>query len=160
MTGAVGIKSSNGKLTAQQQRALVLLLEGKSFAAAAREIGVGPDTIRRWRSTNPAFIAKLDEGLHQLEQQAEDMLRGGLPASMQRVQSLVDSTNESVALGAAKVNLEGWDRLLKARSLDKRIAELEQRLEAAVLAAEQKAGIAPPAETPELPRIDPGLELG
>ena len=48
----------------------------------------------------------------------------------------------------------------KREELMSRIAELEARLEAAVLAAEQKAGIAPPAETPELPRIDPGLEIG
>jgi len=132
-------------------------MQGKTFEATAREIGCCSETIRRWRRDNQSFADKIEEGLASLEQQAEDLLRGGLPASMQRVHELVDSTNESVALGAAKVSLEGWERLMRARQVDMRIAELEARLEAAVAAAERQAGIAPPDA--DQPRNDPGLEL-
>jgi hypothetical protein len=55
------------QLNTKQQKAIDLLLKGKTDAEVAIAVGVGRDTVNRWRNHNPEFIAVLDEQCNQLD---------------------------------------------------------------------------------------------
>lgn len=53
-------------LSPQQEQALRLLLAGRTVTDTAREVGVGRDTVSRWRNSDPRFVAAYRTRQHEL----------------------------------------------------------------------------------------------
>ena len=47
-----------------QQRVACLLAMGLSAAWASRELGIGAETVSRWKTGNPAFVAQIERALN------------------------------------------------------------------------------------------------
>lgn len=56
------------QLNTKQQKAIDLLLKGKTDTEVAIAVGVGRDTVNRWRNHNADFIAALNEQSSQLDE--------------------------------------------------------------------------------------------
>ena len=63
-------------LTAQQERAVVLLLTGATVAAVAASIGVSRETVHRWLRDNFNFIAAVNRGKRELREATFSRLLG------------------------------------------------------------------------------------
>ena len=55
------------QLNNKQQKAIDLVLKGKTDAEVAIAVGVGRDTVNRWRNHNADFIEALNEQSNQLD---------------------------------------------------------------------------------------------
>lgn len=62
-------------LSELQQRAIDLLLLGKTQEEVAAEIGVTRESINRWLNRNPAFIIAFNERCEQMQVEAAELLR-------------------------------------------------------------------------------------
>lgn len=130
-------------LKPKQRRAVKLIAQGLTYRSVAKEVGCGVTTIALWRKTNPAFNAAVEQELLAFEEEADATLRSSLPFAMHNVRRLMQCGNDSVELGASRTVMEGWEKLLRARQLEQKIADLEARLEAAVARAEAVAALSP-----------------
>ena len=63
-----GENVSLAKLTAEQQKALALLVEGKSIAEAARASGVSRPTVYKWMKQDVHFRAMMNQWRGELEE--------------------------------------------------------------------------------------------
>jgi transposase-like protein len=125
-------EGSEKKLTAKQERALRSLLDGQSFADAARDCGVTPRTLFRWLQ-DATFAARLRD----LQGRALDEAMLNLQtASTRAVATLIKnlSNENAFASNAAAVAILGnalkWrdtsDLQDRLEQLERTIAELEQ----------------------------------
>lgn len=101
------------QLNTKQQKAIDLLLKDKTDAEVAIAVGVGRDTVNRWRNHNPEFVVALNEQRNQLENEPEfrvsrlftwalevietALTQSDIAAAIAVVQALKESNNTSSA---------------------------------------------------------------
>jgi hypothetical protein len=112
----------NGKERKRAQ-AVVALLAAPTIEDAARQVGIGEKTLRRWR-VQPAFIAEYNRTRKELLEAATGQLRAAMTGA---VAVLVSIANERSAPHAARVTAAA--RLLELGFYAHRIEDLAQRLE-------------------------------
>lgn len=89
------------KLNEKQQRALELLVEGKSLAQVAGAIGISRATLWRWRAL-PDFARALAEVRSASLEAAAHTLAEASRAAVDTFVELLGSDSDSVRLGAAR----------------------------------------------------------
>lgn len=88
-------------LDANKRRAVEMLATGAKQVEVARELGVSPPTVNEWVHKNAEFKAALDEAVQAHVNASRVMMRGRIARVLARVDELIDSPDESVALRAA-----------------------------------------------------------
>ena len=88
-------------LAIQKQRALQLLLEGKSASQVAEMIGVDRTTIYRWLK-EPSFIAERNRQANELRDAAQSRLHALVGKSIDVVERQVEAGNLKAALAVLK----------------------------------------------------------
>lgn len=83
-------------LPEKQRRAVDLLVRGESVTKVAKAIGVDRGTLYRWRSTDPNFIAALNQWRGQLQSETRDRV---LALSAKAVESVSVSIDGDARLG-------------------------------------------------------------
>lgn len=89
------------ELTPDQTAALDLLLAGQTITAAAATVGVARETVSRWRNNDPAFQAAYNAVLQSVYDAGQARLLEARGKALDRLATLVDSTDEATALKAA-----------------------------------------------------------
>ncbi len=121
---------NGSKRTARQERAVLVLLETPTIAAAANKIGVNESTVRRWRA-EPKFQQALEEARHEAFGGALCRLQVGVGKAVDALLAVVedDQAKPSARISAARTLLEHGHRAEDALELRHRLAALEARME-------------------------------
>ena len=161
------VKRSDTDLVVPPKRAkaLELMLEGRSDAEIAKELGVERNSIWRWR-TDPKFAVVLAEAQRERIRLLDDRMMALVPRAIETIVSLMDDTAQSgmLRLRCAEALLEraSWSTGTRERRIQEQLAaELESmvttlrgRLPAAVMTQVMGALSQPWEATaePEAPR--------
>lgn len=103
--------SRESALDERQARAVVLLTQGRTGIETAREVGVDPTTLRRWRR-QPEFVAAVSEAQGEAIEAAQVRLGGLLDGALSAIESVLADPN---APPAAKLRAA---ELVLARTYD------------------------------------------
>lgn len=117
----------NDTLTQQQQRAINALLVSPSLTAAAKSTGVARKTLYRWME-DPAFRAALDAAESEVLDGVSRRLLALAEKAADKLDALLDSSNDNVRLRAASVTLDILMRLRELRDVERRLTELERMM--------------------------------
>jgi transposase len=96
------------KLNERQEKAVLLLAEGKTSAEVAAEVGVDRTTIYRWKTGNARFIAELNRLRRSLWEAGENQLLSARTAALAAAMELLDHED-------AKVRLRAIDTILRMK---------------------------------------------
>lgn len=80
------------QLSELQQKAISLLLRGKTQEKVAEEIGVTRETINRWLNHNPFFVANLNKRWQQLQVEAAEAVTS-LQMAVELVEEALQETD-------------------------------------------------------------------
>lgn len=111
-------------LTASQLKALPHLLSTPRVSQAAVAAGVSRTTIYRWLE-DPFFKYELDRWREEAKEEAILALKGMLIQSVQAVGELLQSDDERVRLGAARLALTYGFRVMEDQDIVRRLELLE-----------------------------------
>jgi transposase len=120
----------NCALTARQERVLAAILQTPSVESAAKRAGVSRGTIYNWMG-NPTFKAALSRRQAELFGAALGQLKMATAAAVKRLADLVAAKDDRLALMAAREILGTALRAHEAVDVEQRLADIEQRLNAA-----------------------------
>lgn len=93
-------------LTDAQGVALGLLLDGKTPAEVADAVGTPEREVLDWLAKNPFFVAELNRRRLAAYEATAQRIRGLAGAALDKIEALLDSDNEAVALRAAAAILK------------------------------------------------------
>lgn len=120
--------TTNGELTARQQRMIAALLSEPTQDAALKAAGVGFTTLARWRR-EPSFVDALDTARRELFADGYARLQSEQSRNLDELARLRDDgDNENTRLRAAialEQSLVKRYELLNLADLERRIAQLE-----------------------------------
>jgi len=132
------------ELSDVQSLAIDYLLAGQGVVETAQQIGVAYETLSRWRSNDPSFIAAYNQRRQALWDANADRLRGVVGQAIETLQSSLESKNEGIKIRAAALILKaaGMDALPQPRGLttpegvkaDLAMADFSENAFAAILA--------------------------
>jgi hypothetical protein len=89
-------------LSIEQMNAVELLIVGKADAEVAEAVGVDRSTVWTWRTSNPLFMATLQERRAELYRSMTERLRSGLGKAVENLISAVDSGDLKASLELLK----------------------------------------------------------
>jgi hypothetical protein len=112
-------------LSAKQKRAITLLLAGSSITDAAKELGIGRQTISGWLNHHFGFKTALEAERQAIWQRSRDELMGLTGSALRVVRDHLDEGSLPAALGVIKAVGLG-DRQLVLEADTARMQELEQ----------------------------------
>ena len=95
----------DGKLNEKQDRAIVLLAEGKNFNEVAKELGVHRTTIYRWKTENALFMAEHNRLRDNLWLAAEARLLKARTAAIEEAMALLEHEDPRIRLRAVEIIL-------------------------------------------------------
>jgi hypothetical protein len=78
-------------LSAQQERAVALLLTGASVTAVAASIGVSRETLHRWKRENFEFVAAFNRGRREIREAASLRLQVAWSKAAENIAAAIDS---------------------------------------------------------------------
>ena len=119
-----------GELTPRQYKAIEALLEAPTITAAAQAAGVARVTLYAWLKLEP-FRNTLETARAAIYREGVDTLKGATGLAAGRLIELLDSRNENTRRLTAHEILTLAIRIDENQTLEKRLAALEQALEAA-----------------------------
>ena len=93
-------------LTGPQAQALGLILDGKTPAEVAESLGIEEPAILDWLNRDPLFVAELNRRRLAAYEATAQRIRGLAGAALDKIEALLDSDNEAVALRAAAAILK------------------------------------------------------
>jgi len=116
------------KLSQKMEQAIAALLSCRNVEDAARQVGIGTNTLRRWMK-QPEFEAAHREAREALLSQAIARLQGASGAAANTVLKIMLSPEvpAGARLRAAEIVLEQAAKTSSVEELEARIAELERR---------------------------------
>ena len=118
----------NPQLTPRQRVALTALLSAPSVKAAARELKVADRTLYRWLE-EPVFRQALQDAEEMMMDETNRLLLAGRSKALHTLMELMDKAmSEQVRRQAACDWLDLWLKVRELRDMEKRITELEDRL--------------------------------
>lgn len=118
----------NGNINPRQRAAIAALMSSPTVKAAAEKVNVGSRTLYRWMA-NPEFQAALQAAEDETMAEAARLLLAGHTQALATLAALMkNARNEQVRRQSAKDWLDLWLRVHELRSLEKRLIELEIRL--------------------------------
>jgi hypothetical protein len=112
---------------------------GKTVAAAGRDLGVDPSTAQSWARL-PSFKARVDRIRAKIDDMTIGVLVRASTKAAKRLEKLIASENEQVALSACKTLLEKRHEVEANSAQSKRLAEFQRQLTAI-------ASVVPPQPT-------------
>jgi hypothetical protein len=120
-------KSGHGaKSDVVRERAIVELLSGRSFTAAARKAGINERTLRKWASEDDDFKAELRAAQTALFEAGMSRVLGMTTRAVDTLADLLDQGQPpTVRLGAARSILELGVHKHDADDIEKRLGEIE-----------------------------------
>ena len=108
---------------------LRLLLEGKSYTQAAKEVGISEATLWRWKA-DPLVKAKLEEAQRERFEAAQLRVALSLDAAIEALQEVCRNSRSTYArVRAAQVLLDVALKLKETFELEKRLEAIERKLE-------------------------------
>ena len=90
------------RLSAVQERAICLLVQGNSDRKTAEAINVCRETVTRWRNENPYFAAELNRQRKGIWAGAEDKLRSLVSKATDTLESAIDQGDVKAAVAVLK----------------------------------------------------------
>jgi hypothetical protein len=114
-------------LTPKQEQLIAVLVSGVNIATAARTIGIGDKTARRWLKL-PHFLAGYKAAQQSIFDDRLAALREGVDTAINTLKRNMTSedTPASVQVRAAQIWLEQAINLHKMSELEERLLEFEQ----------------------------------
>jgi len=109
-----------------QQKALPYLVSCKSYAQAAKEIGVSENQIYEWLR-DPEFKSEIEKQRNQVTKTAINILKMNTTKAAETLGELLFSSNELVKRGAANDILNHVGKFQELQELENRIASLEEK---------------------------------
>ncbi len=95
------------ELTPIQQRAITLLLQGKSQTEIARELNIDRTTLWNWRTKDPVFTAELNKAQAELYAQAVSRLYSLTTKALETLEEILEkSDDEQTKIKAASFILK------------------------------------------------------
>lgn len=95
----------DGKLNEKQERAIVLLAEGKNYNEVAKEVGVNRSTIYRWKTENALFMVEHNRLRDNLWVASEARLLKARTAAIEEAMALLEHEDPRVRLRAVEILL-------------------------------------------------------
>jgi transposase-like protein len=112
----------------RREAAAQALARGLSIKTAAGDVGISERCLHNW-FRQPKFKARVHELQNEAFENAGRLLTSMSTKACYRLYQLVDSGNESVALGASKAILENATRMREILHLSREQAEIRTLLE-------------------------------
>ncbi len=109
-----------------QQKAIPYLLSCKSYAQAAKEIGISENQLYEWLR-DPEFKAELEKQRNQVTEDAINILKMNTSKAAEALGELLSSSNDTVKRGAANDILNQVVRFKEIQEFEKRLDALEQK---------------------------------
>jgi len=153
--------ATNPAMHPRRAKALEHMMEGRTDAEIAREIGCDVSTVWRWR-TDPAFAATLKDAQRERIRLLDDRMMALVPRAIETIAGLMDDTAQPglLRLRCAEALLEraSWATGTKERRIQEQLAAemesmattLRERLPAGVM-AQVIAALSTPWEEPTEP---------
>jgi hypothetical protein len=117
------------KTHSQRETALLAPLNGQSVPEAASAVGIGGRTLRRWMTEDEEFRAQYDAARQTLFADGIARIEGLAPRAADVLgQLLSPDTPPNVRLGAVRLALEVALRERDAKTILKRLEEIEAEL--------------------------------
>ena len=114
------------KTLRSRKKAIPYLLSCKSYAQAAKKIGVSEHQVYDWLK-DPEFKAELENQRNQVTEAAINILKMNTTKAAETLGALLSSANELVQRGAANDILNHVARFRETQELERRIAVLEEQ---------------------------------
>ena len=108
-----------------QQKAIPYLLSCKSYAQAAKEIGISENQIYEWLK-DPEFKLQLEKQRNQVTEEAINILKMNTSKAAEALSELLCSSNEIVKRGAANDILNHVVKFREMQEFENRITLLEE----------------------------------
>jgi hypothetical protein len=124
------MKRDTGNLSARQRLALPVIAAEPTIEGAAEKIGVTRKTVYEWLKQEP-FKRALEEARKEFVESAFRTMRLSAKVAADKIVKHVDSTDEKVSLRAAEDIIEFAKEFISLEDHERRIRELEERLEQA-----------------------------
>lgn len=127
MTVSDQITANSEPLTPKQEQLIAVLVSGVNIAAAAKAIGIGDKTARRWLKL-PHFMLAYRKAQGDLFTDALQGLQGKIGKAISTLDRNMSSeeTPASTQVRAAQIVLEQAIAIHKVSELEQKISELEQ----------------------------------
>ena len=110
-----------------RQRAILELLTGRTYAAAAKKVGVNERTLRRWSTEDETFKAELKAAQQQMCDAAMSRMQSLTARAADTLAELMDKGQPpTVRLGAARTVLEMGLHQHDAETIRRKLAEIEE----------------------------------
>jgi hypothetical protein len=110
----------------KQEAVALHLAAGKAVKAAAEECGVGERTVHTWLE-DPEFIRRVQQLQAEIFSRTVARLTALGDKTCEKLEQLLTSGNDAVALGACKTVLENGLKMRQAVDLEARLLELERK---------------------------------
>lgn len=153
------------RLTPLQDKALGLYLRGLSVRRIADACDVTPKTICDWRRTSEPFREALKAALEDVDWSNSADIRHLVRTSYDELEGLLQDPNPGIRLGACRLTLEAYTRMVAMAEDKAALAQLESRLEQLQAQAQHttSAGALAPAQEPvveaEVVEVAPEIAL-
>ncbi len=109
-----------------QQKAIPYLLSCKSYAQAAKKIGISENQIYDWLK-DPEFKSELEKQRNQITEEAINILKMNTTKAAEALSELLSSSNEVVKRGAANDILSHVVKFREMQDFENRIIRLEEK---------------------------------
>lgn len=116
--------SENVRLSAKQEKAIVLLLSNHTIAEVAKRLGVNERTIYRW-SAMPHFQERQEQERAKLREEAFGGLKLSLNKAVKRLDKLLDDKSSAICLKACQTVIHYNLEVLGQEEIEKRLEILE-----------------------------------
>ncbi len=113
-------------LRPKQQIFLLHILQGKTVVEAAQAARVAESTARTWMRQK-AVIKELHNLQKEILEQCKNEILHTILKSIRKLNLLLNSEKESIALGASKTLLEVYKFLHESIGIEQKIEELEEK---------------------------------
>ena len=128
------MKRDTGDLSARQRLALPIIAAEATIEGAADKINVTRKTIYEWLKQEP-FKRALEESRKEFVESAFRTMRLSARKAADKIIGHIDCTDEKVSLRAAEDIIEFAKEFISLEDHERRIKELEERLEKAEIEA-------------------------
>ena len=116
-------------MTTKQKKAMAALVRCPTLAMAAKEAGVSPATLRRWRK-DPVFVAEYRAALDEIIEDVSRAARQSLGEAVEVLREIAKNTKAptSSRVAAGRAILESGLRIIEASDILERLQSRENEL--------------------------------